>query len=134
MSIKFEDNSIKIEEELKDRIIAFLEEIGGEVQAKAQRNCRVDTGQTRDSFQHRVDESEQLVAIGSDYENAIWEEFGTGEFAQHGDGRKGGWYYMKDGVLYHTFGKKPRRMLQRAIDESKAQIVSVAKERIGASF
>ena len=25
-------------------------------------------------------------------ENAIWEEFGTGEYALNGDGRKGKWY------------------------------------------
>lgn len=134
VSVKFEDNSVQIKEEFKDRILAFLEEVGGEVQAKAMRNSRRDTGQTAGSFSHKVDESDQLVAIGSDYENAIWEEFGTGEYALHGDGRKGGWAYYKDGKRYFTFGKKPNRALQRAIDESKGQIISAAKERIGASF
>lgn len=63
-----------------------------------------------------VDESSLTVAIGSDYENAIWEEFGTGIYAVNGDGRKDvPWtYYDEQGEKHVTFGKHPKRMLWNA--------------------
>lgn len=64
-------------------VIGFLHEVGGEIQAQAQDNSRVDTGQTKGSYKYMVDEGkdESTVSVGSDLENAIWEEFGTGEYA-----------------------------------------------------
>ena len=47
----------------------------------------------RDSeWTYQVDESKLEATIGNPMENAIWEEFGTGEYALNGDGRKGKWY------------------------------------------
>lgn len=90
MSVEFTDNTAKIKAALSEGVIGFLHEAGGEIQAQTQRNSRVDTGQTKGSYKYMVDEGkdESTVAVGSDLENAIWEEFGTGEYALHGDGRK----------------------------------------------
>lgn len=112
---------------------------GGEIQAQTQRNSRVDTGQTKGSYKYMVDEGkdESTVAVGSDLENAIWEEFGTGEYALHGDGRKGGWVYKskKDGKFYHTYGKTPRQPLTKAFQsvapKIKKQLVNVIKQNLG---
>ena len=95
MSVEFTDNTAKIKAALSEGDIGFLHEAGGAIQAQTQRNSRVDTGQTKGSYKYMVDEGkdESTVAVGSDLENAIWEEFGTGEYALHGDGRKGGWVY-----------------------------------------
>ena len=95
MSVEFTDNTAKIKAALSEGVIGFLHEVGGEIQAQTQRNSRVDTGQTKGSYKYMVDEGkdESTVAVGSDLENAIWEEFGTGEYALHGGGRKGGWVY-----------------------------------------
>ena len=95
MSVEFTDNTAKIKAALSEGVIGFLHEAGGEIQAQTQRNSRVDTGQTKGSYKYMVDEGkdESTVAVGSDLENAIWEEFGTGEYALHGDGRKSGWVY-----------------------------------------
>mgnify|MGYP007128414196 FL=1 len=100
---------------------------------------RVDTGQTKGSYKYMVDEGkdESTVAVGSDLENAIWEEFGTGEYALHGDGRKGGWVYKskKDGKFYHTYGKTPRQPLTKAFQsvapKIKKQLVNVIKQNLG---
>ena len=132
MSVEFTDNTAKIKAALSEGVIGFLHEAGGEIQAQTQRNSRVDTERTKDSYKYVVDEGkdESTVAVGSDLENAIWEEFGTGEYALHGDGRKGGWYIpenkltehakgkMKkvviDGkIYYHTYGKKPNQPLTK---------------------
>lgn len=131
MSVAFTDNTTKIKAALSEAVVAFLHEAGGEIQSQTQRNSRVDTGETKGSYQYMVDEgqTESTVAIGSDLENAIWEEFGTGEYALHGNGRKGGWVYKseKDGKFYHTYGKKPNQPLTRAFRNTAPKI----KQQLG---
>ena len=131
MSVEFTDNSMKVKQALRSGVSAFLREAGGELQAQIIRNSRTDTGQTKGSYQYKVQEESDggTVYVGSDMQNAIWEEFGTGEYALHGDGRKGGWVYPnpkarynKDGKLrknskppfYFTLGKKPNRPMHKA--------------------
>lgn len=131
MSVEFKDNTAKIKAALSEGVIGFLHEVGGEIQAQTQDNSRVDTGQTKGSYKYMVDEGkdESTVAVGSDLENAIWEEFGTGEYALHGDGRKGGWVYKskKDGKFYHTHGKTPNQPLTKAFQVMNPKILPQLK-------
>lgn len=131
--VQFEDYSIQVKGAIKDTAIAFLEEVGGEVEAQTKRNCKVVTGKTKGSFQHSVDEDSLTVAIGSDDENAIWEEFGTGIYALNGDGRKDvPWTYRDEqGQKHITFGKHPKRMLWNAFQLLQAKIQQIAEERFG---
>lgn len=143
--VEFEDNSLKIKEVLFDAGEAFIHEACGELQAKTRRNSRADTKQTEGSYEYKVKGSfmagEQEGQIGSNLENAIWEEFGTGEYALHGDGRKGGWYVPeekltakakgkmqkrvgKNGkVYYFTKGKRPNRPMHKAFMALKNKLV-----------
>ena len=89
MGVTFEDNSENCKNAIKASAIAFLHEIGGEIRSQAQRNSRRKTSQTAGSYQYKVDEDALAVHIGSDYWNAIYEEFGTGEHAINGGGRNG---------------------------------------------
>ena len=108
--IVFEDYTIKVKEAMDGRINAVLEECAGELESQVKRNTRVDTGKTKNSFRHHVDDDSHTATIGSDYENAIWEEFGTGEHALEGNGRKGGWIYVDEkGDGHFTRGKTPSR-------------------------
>ncbi|WP_455057278.1 hypothetical protein [Jutongia sp.] len=132
MSVQFDDYSIEVKNALKETAVAFLEEAGGEIEAQTKRNCAVVTSRTKGSFQHMVDESNLECAIGSDYENAIWEEFGTGIYAVNGDGRQGGWTYIDElGVKHFTMGKRPKRMLFNAFQSLQAKIQQMAEERFG---
>lgn len=140
MSLEFEDNRVKIKEALFDAGEAFLHEAAGEIQSRARRNSRVDTGQTKGSYEYKVSESfmagEQYAQIGSNLENAIWEEFGTGEYALHGDGRKGGWVYQAPkGEFYFTRGKKPNRPLYNAFTALKNKLIKrfgeILKSKMG---
>ena len=72
----FEDYTIKVQNTIDDKINAVLEECAGELESQVKRNSRVDTGKTKNSFQHKVVDSEHTAYIGSNDENAIWEEFG----------------------------------------------------------
>ena len=96
-NVVFEDNSIYVKDVIEDKIKSFLHEVGGEIKAQAQRNSRRKTSQTAGSYHYRTDMANHAVHIGSDYINAIYEEFGTGEHALHGDGRKGYWVYVDTG-------------------------------------
>ena len=122
--ITFEDYSIKVKEAIGGKVNAVLEECAGELESQVKRNTRVDTGRTKNSFQHKVDDATHTAYIGSDYENAIWEEFGTGEYALEGNGRKGGWKYVdEEGVGHFTRGKKPSRAFWNAFTALKNGII-----------
>ena len=125
MAVKFNDYSIKVMDAIDDKVLAVLEECAGELESQAKQNSRVKTGKTKGSFQHKVVDSEQTAYIGSNEENAIWEEFGTGEYALKGNGRKGGWFYEdEEGNGHFTHGKKPSRAFQKAYDSTKNKIIN----------
>lgn len=127
--IEFVDNRVQVNKALDDAVGAFLLEASAEIVSAAARGSRVDSGQLKGSWKANVNESKGEAVIGSELENAIWEEFGTGEYAAKGDGRKGGWSYQDDsGNWYHTTGKKPNRTLQRAFDGTKGKIINRAKQ------
>lgn len=88
-----QDNSQAVISAMKNAVTAFLHEAGGEIRSKVMQNSRVDVGQTKNSYQYRIEEdsTEQKVYIGSDLMNAVYEEFGTGEYALK-NGKKGGWW------------------------------------------
>ena len=52
--VEFEDNSLKIKEALFDAGEAFIHEACGELQAETRRNSRVDTGQTKGSYEYKI--------------------------------------------------------------------------------
>lgn len=130
--VKFEDFSLKIKNAIEGTTIIFLEEAAAEVESAARRNSRVDTGQLKGSWSHIVDESDHSATVGSPLENAIWEEFGTGEYALEGNGRKGGWFY-EDGAGdgHFTHGKKPNRTLYRAFKDKEPVIRRRARQIFG---
>lgn len=125
--VEFYDYSMKVKAALNSRINAVLHECAGEMVSRTKRNSRVDTGQTKNSFQYKVVPTNEGfdAYIGSNHENAIWEEFGTGEHALAGNGRKGGWSY-KDakGKWHHTTGKKPSRAFWKAYTALRSKIIS----------
>lgn len=121
----FEDFTIDVQNAIDNKINGVLEECAGEVESQVKRNTRVDTGKTKNSFRHHVDDQKHVATIGSSDENAIWEEFGTGEYALQGNGRKGGWAY-KDakGDWHYTTGKKPSRAFYKAFTSLKNKIIT----------
>lgn len=96
----FEDNTVKILKMTDDAIEAALLEVSAEIVSQTARNSRVDTGQLKGSWKANVNKTATgyEAVIGSPLENAIWEEFGTGEHClpESGKtGRKGYWVFVK---------------------------------------
>lgn len=134
MAVEFHDYTIKVKDVMDDTINATLAEVSGEVVSEVVRNYdtfpRVKTGRTKGSFRYKVVDSEHTSYIGSSEENSIWEEFGTGEHALHGDGRKGGWTYVDEkGDGHFTIGKKPGRHFWKAYVKWKPKIIKKFQEK-----
>lgn len=131
-NIKFIDHTEEVKALIAELAESSLEETCGELESQTKRNTAVDTGQTKNSWQHKVTKSgeDYVGAVGSDYQNAIWEEFGTGDYALHGDGRKGGWFYEDaEGNGHFTHGKKPRRPFHKAYTTLKNKLIKFIQDR-----
>lgn len=110
--VEFIDFSAEVSEDLEDALIAGLYEAAGEIEALTIRNSRQghSYGNIKATalWDHLVEEDEMKASVGSQHEAAYWEEFGTGEHALNGDGRKGWWVYVegqdsgKGGKSYST--------------------------------
>lgn len=126
--VEFKDYTIEVQNAMNSKILSVLEEVSGELETQVKRNSRVDTGKTKNSFRHYISGSlksgEFRANIGSSDENAIWEEFGTGEHALAGNGRKGGWWYKDaEKQWHHTYGKTPSRAFWKAFTKLKSKII-----------
>lgn len=147
--IVFEDFSADVLSKLNTNILKALEEAAGEMESAVKDNTKVgqvNGGNTRGKWTHWVDDSTYTAYVGNPLETALWLEFGTGEHALNGDGRKGGWYISigngknqisqavvdaygfkvvngSNGEKYaYTKGMKPQRPLQKAYDKNKKKI------------
>ena len=130
MNVQFKDYSKIVIDKMHKEAVAFLEEASGEIEHQTALNTKVDTGKTKGSWEHRVDEKTLTAEVGSRYKNALWEELGTGIYALNGDGRKTKWVYSPDGQhFYTTVGKKPRRALHKAFQSLKNPIIKEAQRR-----
>lgn len=133
MGIQYTNNSVKVKNAMKQSVVNALTEIAGEIQQATYRNSRTDTGQTKGSYQFKVfNEGDSVTAVvGSDYQNAIWEEYGTGEYALAGNGRKTPWVYKDSkGKWHRTRGKTPNRPLFKAFTAYKGKIAERIKQAL----
>ena len=106
MAVVFKDFSVDVKAEINDTTIGWLYTWAEEIASNAKRNCALDGEagtQLRGSYRAEVNETAGKARIGTPLEAGYWEEWGTGEYAAHGDGRKGWWLY-KEG--YHGKGGK----------------------------
>lgn len=151
--IRVETHDREVTQAIRQALLAFLEEVGGEVESQAAMNSPVAEGQMKGNWGHGVDAGEMKVTIGNTTQHAIWMELGTGEYALEGKGRKGGWYipignggidmataekygwpirYGEDGQAFaFTKGARPRRMLHNAMNDMAGAIQARADEIIG---
>lgn len=93
----------------------------------------VDTGNARDSVTHDVNVSDTTVIakVGSGLDYMIYLEFGTGEFAENGSGRKGGWAYTgADGKRHFTMGTRPAKMFRNGFKQSRGRIIKAIENRM----
>lgn len=132
MNVDFQNYSIQVKEAIEEAAAIYLYEAGSTMQRQAADNTRIGTGETAGKWDYVVDEGEKECTVGNPLENAIWEEFGTGEYALHRNGRRGGWHYQDDkGQWHHTYGKTPTRALHNAYVTKKSVLINRARQIFG---
>ena len=103
------------------------------VERAAKQNAPKGTGELRRSIASRVETDSEGNLIGlvfSPLEYAPYVEYGTGLFAEAGNGRKDvPWNYQDDkGEWHSTSGMKPRPFLRPALEDNRVEIISILKE------
>lgn len=97
--VEFEDYSIRVKDSMNEALIAALHEAAGEVE-----NMTIDNSRQGHKYgdkyatqlwTNKVDKARKEAFVGSPEEASYWEEFGTGEHALYGNGRKGWWVYIE---------------------------------------
>lgn len=127
-NVKFDDFSMQVKSAIEDAVMQYLHEASGELVSQTANSSPVDTGELKNSWNYNIDEGEQESRVGSPIENAIWNEYGTGEYALEGDGRKDGWKYKDDhGDWHFTKGKAPQRTFKKAYDGLKPKLIKRAE-------
>lgn len=154
MSVEFKDFSIEVKAALNDITKGWLYTWANEIASKARDNTQMDGEQgvqLRRSYRADVDEGAGSAKVGTSLESGYWEEYGTGEYAVHGDGRKGWWVY-KDGYqgnggkvltedeakaiaasdpsLHASNGRKPSYTLEKAFTATKQKAVTDLENKL----
>lgn len=136
-NFKFEDKSKEVKGHLRKTNETAMLSVLLMIEAQAKGLARVDTGEMRDKIDHKIKANGSNVTgqVGSPNEHAIYNEYGTGEFAENGAGRKGGWVYKApDGHFYFTYGMKPRPFLRPAFRNNKQRIKDTLGNKYKTSF
>lgn len=124
----FRDNSNYFKNQFKDAAIKFLVEASELIEASQKATSPVDLGALRDSISYQIDKEKFISEIGSTSEYAIFVNKGTGEFAENGMGRKGGWVYKdQEGEWHSTRGQKPQPFIEKSFKQNKTNVQSIAK-------
>lgn len=122
-------------DKIHDAVVRGAKKAGLFAEGQVKQLTPVDTGAARDSVSHRVASSvmaEQVVIeIGSPLDYMLYLEFGTGEFAENGSGRKGGWLFRDpEGKLVFTKGVKPHRMVRNGLKMSQGRMIAAIQQEL----
>lgn len=101
------------------------------VEKQAKQKAPKDTGALRRSIKSKVeaDGNEVDGVIFTPLEYAPYVEYGTGLFAENGNGRKTGWGYEDDkGEKHFTRGQHPQPYMRPALNENREKIIELIKE------
>ena len=92
-----------------------------------------DTGHLRQSIKNRVEVIGNEVSgiVFTPLEYAPYIEYGTGLYAENGNGRQTPWVYRDDKGDYHyTHGQHPQPFMRPALKENEQNIKNKLKEGI----
>lgn len=141
MAVEFEiktDNTEEAIRELETKIEAALEAVGNQAVSHAKQNITAGvprnadswytpTGNLRNSITHIV--KDDTCYVGTNNEYAIYNELGTGVYAEGGKGRKTPWMYRDDqGNVHITRGMKPLHFLKNAVMNNIKEYKSIFEQ------
>ena len=136
--IKFEglDKLIDKIEDIGDvqAIASAMQDACNLVEGAAKDKAPKDTGALRRSITSKIEVNGSEIdgIVFTPLEYAPYVEYGTGLFAENGNGRQTPWVYRDDKGDYHyTHGQHPQPFLRPALNENKDEIIQIIKEALG---
>jgi HK97 gp10 family phage protein len=110
-----------------------IEQAGAEVLKTGMRQrAPRDTGELIEKIQsHIVEASNEKIEddIGSDAPHAVYQEYGTGIYAENGQGRKTPWVYKrKDGGFITTSGNRPHPFIRPTVREDYRKTIDAMQK------
>jgi HK97 gp10 family phage protein len=137
---KLQDLSVNVEKYFS----AVGEKAMAPVERAAKEKCNVDQGDTRGSITTQTETTDDGVEIrvGTPKRSAVYLEFGTGIYAENGQGRKSPWLWrvesakwagifgveVGDSVLWH--GSHPHPFLRPAWNENQDQVKKIVRDEL----
>lgn len=104
------------------------------VEREAKKKAPRDDGILEASITHEIRKEGSGMAgyVGTNVEYGPYQEFGTGKYAENGNGRKTPWAYEdpKTGEVIWTAGNKPHPFLRPALNESRDKVKQILKDAI----
>ena len=111
---------------LPDAIRKALEQSCLIVEGDAKTKCPVDSGQLRQSINHKVEDNAGWVSTNVEY--APYVEIGTGIYSTQGGGRQTPWVYQDaSGEWHRTSGSKPQPFMKPALEQNTSKIIDQFK-------
>ena len=96
------------------------------VEGDAKVRCPVDSGQLRQSINHKVEDRTGQVSTNVEY--APYVEIGTGIYSTEGGGRQTPWVYQDaKGQWHRTSGGKPQPFMKPALEQNTSKIIDQFK-------
>ncbi len=116
MEIEVVDHRGEIGKELRAALLRALERCGSQAEGYAKDLAPYDTNRLKNSITHQVNDDEMSVIIGTDVEYGVYQELGTGIYAEGGAGRPTPWVYQDEkGNWHYTRGNKAHPFLKPAL-------------------
>lgn len=101
------------------------------VEGEAKKNAPKGNGELRRSIESRVEENggDLVGVVSTPLEYAPYVEYGTGLFAEEGNGRQDvPWHYQDEKGEWHTTkGQKPHPYLRPALHDNREKILRIIK-------
>lgn len=114
---------------LPDTIKKALEQSCLIVEGDAKVRCPVDSGQLRQSINHKVEDKTGWISTNVEY--APYVEIGTGIYSSEGGGRQTPWVYQDaKGQWHRTSGGKPHPFMKPALEQNVSKILNQFKDLI----
>lgn len=106
------------------------------VEGEAKIRCPVNVGRLRDSIRAEItsDGDNHKAQVGTVVEYSPYVEYGTGIFAENGNGRKTPWGWEGEGPnwsgFHFTRGSHPHPFMRPALDAKRKEAIQVIKDFI----
>ena len=131
MEIDVVDNSALVQEAFHAACLRALERCGLVGEGYAKDLVPVDTGRLRNGITHAVAENEMAAYVGTNVEYGVYQELGTGIYAEGGGGRPTPWVYQDDNGNWHwTAGNPAQPFLKPAVADHAGTYRNIIEDEL----